>query len=147
MNKKKLLFEWVGGNSFRLAEVQPISMMTEGGNTLTSSERTKIQAAFKKVGLDGNGRFEKKELGLAAVTKILSVLGFQLDMVTGDLIMGDKGYRNFTFRRANDPDQDPFTEKPEISNSYIVFNWERMDGPTHQHPDSPSKFEIHAYAS
>lgn len=114
---------------------------------LSNSERSKIHNAFKKVGVDGNGRFEKKEHGLAAITSALSSLGFQLDMVSADIIMGDKGSRNLTFRRENTPGQDAFTEQPEIMNSRIVFNWERLDGPTHQHPNSPSVFEILSYAS
>jgi hypothetical protein len=68
-------------------------------------------------------------------------------MVSGDMLMGDKGNRNLSFRRANDPGQDPFTEKPAIVNSRIAFVWDRMDGPTAQNPNSPNKFEILAYAS
>lgn len=107
-------------------------------NKLSSSERNKISAGFAKAGLDGNGRFVKKEHGLQAVSQVLSSLGFQLDMVSGDLIMGDKGSRNFIFRRVNTPGQDTFTENPEISNSRIAFVWELL---------SPNKYEILAYAS
>lgn len=116
-------------------------------NRLSNSERRAIGNAFAKVGLDGNGRFEKKEHGLSTINSTLHSLGFQLDMVSADLIMGDKGSRNFSFRRVNDPGADPFTEKPEIENSRIVFSWERLDGPTSQYTNSPSKFEILAYAS
>lgn len=116
-------------------------------NKISNSERNAISKAFAKNGLDGNGRFAKIEAGLAAVTTALATLGFQLDMVSKDLIMGDKGSRMFIYRRVNDPGQDIFTEKDEIQNSRIVFTWERMDGPTHQYPNSPSKFEILAYAS
>jgi len=140
-----------GEPEFRVKNVKIVQKLTEVGelraDKLSNSERRKIHDAFKKAGLDGNGRFEKKEHGLAAVTQALSTLGFQLDMVSGDMIMGDKGMRNFVFRRANDPGQDAFTEKPEITNSRIVFNWERMDGPTHQYPNSPHVFEILVYAS
>jgi len=114
---------------------------------VSTGERHQIGKAFAKAGLDGNGRFEKKEHGLQAITSALHALGFQLDMVTGDIIMGDKGSRMLTYRRVNAPGADVFTENPEIQNSRIVFNWERMDGPTHQYPNSPSKFEILAYAS
>lgn len=114
---------------------------------LSASERNKLHDAFKKAGLDGNGRFEKKEQGLAAVTNALASLGFQLDMVPADIIMGDKGSRNFVFRRVNAPGQDVFTEQPEITNSRIVFTWERLDGRIQQYPNSPSKFEILVYAS
>lgn len=108
---------------------------------LSNSERNKISMAFKKLGLDGNGRFEKKEHGLRAVSEALQSLGFQLDMVSGDIIMGDKGQRNLIFRRVNSPGQDQFSENPEIRNSRIAFVWELMD-----RPPSP-KFEILAYAS
>ncbi len=114
---------------------------------LLPKEQRAIGAAFAKVGLDGNGRFEKKEHGLQAVTNALWELGFQLDMVSADMIMGDKGMRNFIFRRKNPEGADPFTELPEISNSRIVFNWEALDRPSHQYPNAPSVFEILAYAS
>lgn len=105
---------------------------------LSNSERNQIGKAFTKLGLDGNGRFVKKEHGLQAITSALSSLGFQLNLVSADMIMGDKGSRNFIFRRANDPGQDPFTEKPEIDNSRIVFTWELLP---HE------RYEILAYAS
>jgi hypothetical protein len=107
-------------------------------NKISNGERNKIGMVFKKAGLDGNGRFEKKEAGLAAVTTALSSLGFSLDMVTGDMLMGDQGSRNFIYRRKNAEGQDPFTEGPEITNSRIVFNWTLL---------APGKFEILAYAS
>jgi len=111
-------------------------------NKLSAGERNKISTAFTKVGLDGNGRFEKKEHGLQAVTSALQSLGFQFGMVSGDMIMGDKGMRNFIFRRVNAPGQDPFAESPEISNSRIIFNWESLG-----QPGQPARFEILAYAS
>ena len=111
-------------------------------NKLSAGERNKISKAFAKVGLDGNSRFEKKEQGLQAITSALQPLGFQLDMVSGDMIMGDKGSRNFLFRLINIPGQDPFTEPPEISNSRIIFTWENLG-----QPGQPARFEILAYAS
>jgi len=107
-------------------------------NKLSNSEKNKIGLAFKKAGLDGNGRFVKKEQGLRAVTDALSSLGFDLGMVSSDMIMGDTGSRNFIFRRANAEGQDPFTEQPEIPNSRIVFNWTLL---------APDRYEILAYAS
>lgn len=109
---------------------------------LSTPERNAISKAFAKVGLDGNQRFEKKELGLRAIQNALASLGFQLDMVSADSIMGDKGSRNFIFRRANDEGQDAFTEKPEIQNSRIVFNWENLNN-----EGQPSRFECIAYVS
>jgi hypothetical protein len=43
---------------------------------ISPGERNKIGKAFQQLGLDGNGRFEKIEAGLAAVTKVLGSLGF-----------------------------------------------------------------------
>lgn len=65
----------------------PLKEANTNLNKLSNAERRQIHDAFKKAGVDGNGRFEKKEHG------------------------------------------------------------QRMDGPTHQYPNSPSKFEIQAYAS
>ena len=130
---------WGGTPLKESGEISPLK--------ISNSERKRIGLAFKKAGLDGNGRFEKKEHGLQAITNALSSLGFQLDMVSADTIMGDKGNRNLIFRRANSVGDDPFSEKSEIQNSRISFNWERLDGPTHQYPNSPSKFEVLAYAS
>lgn len=109
---------------------------------LEKKEARAIGTAFAKLGLDGNGRFEKKEHGLHAITRALDTLGFQLDMVTADIIMGDKGQRNLTFRRKNDEGADPFTEKPEIINSRIAFIWENLarEGQT-------PRYEILAYAT
>jgi hypothetical protein len=109
---------------------------------LSNGERNQISKAFAKLGLDGNGRFPKIETGLAAVTDALSSLGFQLDMVSKDMIMGDKGSRMLTYRRVNDPGQDIYTEKPEIQNSRIAFNWENLS-----QQDQIPQFEILAYAS
>ncbi len=109
---------------------------------LSQSDRNKLAQGFKVAKLDGNGRFQKKEHGLQAVSKVLSAFGFQLDMVSGDLIMGDKGQRMFVFRRANAEGQDPYTEQPEIANSRIVFVWENL-----ARPGQPAQFEILVYAS
>ena len=109
---------------------------------LGASERTKIGKAFARSHLDGNGSFQKKEHGLQTVTAVLDELGFQLDMVSGDMIMGDQGSRNLSFRRKNDPGQDPFTEKQGIENSRIVFSWYNRS----QLGSNPN-FEILAYAS
>ena len=112
---------------------------------ISNSDRKKIGAAFAKLGLDGNGRFEKKEYGLHAVQRALSDLGFQLDMVVSDMIMGDKGSRNLTFRRVNNPGDDPYTEKPAIKNSSIVFVWENLERPGE--PGTLKRFEVLSYAS
>lgn len=119
-------------NIFRLEEAPTVV------NKLSKPERNAISNAFAKMGLDGNGRFDKKEQGLSAVTQALDSLGFQLDMVSRDIIIGDQGSRMLLFRRRNAEGADAFTEQPEISNSRIVFTWELM---------GQNRFEILAYAS
>lgn len=109
---------------------------------VSAGERNQISKTFSKNGLDGNRRFEKVEAGLGAVTNALDEMGLQLDMVSKDLIMGEKGSRNFIYRRKNEPGQDPFIPQPEIQNSRIVFSWENLAS-----QGQPPKFEILAYAS
>lgn len=148
--KDDILFQHVPKNTPTQGDVNPsesLHEMADPVSSLSKVERNRISSAFQKAGLDGNGRFVKKEHGLSAITRILDALGFNLDVVTADSIMGDKGSRTLIFRRKNDEGQDAFTEKPEIENSRIVFNWERLDGPSHQSPNAPSRFEILAYAS
>lgn len=120
-------------NDLKLLIKEILSVVVEDGEVkmdrLLPKEKTLISKAFAKVGLDGNGRFESVSKGLHAVTDVLSALDFNLDMVSGDMILGEKGQRNLSFRRANDPGADPFTEKPEIRNSRIAFVWENLAGP------------------
>lgn len=133
-----------GGDDKKLPLVnKPLSEVgTTKSEKLLGGERTKIGKAFTNAGLDGNGRFESISKGLHAVTNALSTLGFNLDMVSADMIMGDRGNRNLPFRRTNDEGQDIFTEKPMIENSRIAFTWENLAT-----PGKPPRYEILAYAS
>ena len=107
---------------------------------ISPKERNLISKEFSKVGLDGNGRFASLSQGLHAITNVLSSFGFNLDMVTGDSILGDNGVRNLFYRRANDEGADPFTEKPEIKNSRISFSWHNFST-----SGQPPRYEILAY--
>lgn len=109
---------------------------------ISPREKKLMSQAFNKVGLDGNGRFQSVSQGLRAVTDALSSLGFNLDMVTGDMVLGEKGQRQLSFRRTNDPGADPFTEKPMIKNSRIAFVWENLSG-----EGATPRYEILAYPS
>ena len=120
-------FESVGGHSFKLAEASK-------PDKISNSERTKISAAFSKAGVDGNGRFNNASKGISAVSVALDSVGFNLDMVSGDIILGDKGNRLLPYRRKT---TDSNIESPEIKNSRIAFNWEKLG----------DKFEIQCYAS
>ena len=128
----KKMFTRLDENVFRLEEA-PTQI-----NKLSKPERNAISNAFAKMGLDGNGRFETKGKALSAVVAALDSLGFNLDMVSGDIILGDQGSRMLLFRRKNTEGADAFDEQPEIANSRIVFTWELM---------GQNRFEVLAYAS
>lgn len=117
----------------------------ESVDKVSPRDKKNISEAFKKLGLDGNGRFESVGQGLAAVTKALSELGFNLDMVNADQIRGDQGSVALPFRRSNDEGQDPFTEKDGIKNSRVAFSWTNLVGGSDQL--APKKFECLAYPS
>ena len=121
-------FESVGSNKFKLKEAN------SAPDKLVQKERNAISSAFAKAGVDGNGRFTSVGKGLSAVTFALDSVGFNLDMVSGDLVLGDKGSRMLPFRRKS---PDATVELPEIKNSRISFNWEKLG----------DKFEIQCYAS
>jgi hypothetical protein len=97
---------------------------------ITQPERKRISNEFHK------------HLGkvLTIITQALDVVGFQLDMVTGDLLLGEKGQRLLPYsRKSIDPKTDPI----QIQNSRISFTWENMN------PDKfgPKNIEIIAYPS
>jgi hypothetical protein len=114
---------------------------------LTAAEKQKINKTLTHIGLDGNGRFEKVSRGLLYITRGLDAVGFSLDMVSGDIIMGDKGSRMLPFRRKAYEGQDVFTENPEIENSRIYITWENLTPPRDNQPTSVGNFEIIAYAT
>jgi hypothetical protein len=121
-------FESVGNHQFKLKEVN------NAPDKLAQKDRNAISSAFTKSGVDGNGRFTSVGKGISAVASALSSVGFQLDMVSGDLVLGEKGSRMLPFRRKSITDGQ---EMPEIKNSRIVFNWEKLN----------DNFEIQCYAS
>lgn len=124
---------------------EPNPQINEAGvikpTKLSNSERNKIGLAFKKLGLDGNGRFESPGQGLTAISNALSTIGFALNMVVGGFF-SDAGQKLLPFRRANDQGQDVFTDKPDIENSRIAFSWQNLSG-----EGQPKKYEVLVYAS
>lgn len=112
-------------------------------NKLSAQERKLINNAFHKIPeLGGNKKVDSVGKGLNVVSKALDGLGFQLDMVSGDMVMGSKGHRLLRFRRKS-TNPDPYTEGPAIENSGISFSWENMT----QDQFGPKVIEIVAYAS
>jgi hypothetical protein len=136
---KNKLFENVGGNKFKLSFNE-----AESEETLKADERRAINNEIHKHGeLGGNIKVDSLGKALTVLTKALDSVGYTLDMVTGDLLLGDKGTRMLTFRRKS-TNPDPYVEGPEIENSRISFNWEV----TSKESDyGPKKYEVVAYTS
>jgi hypothetical protein len=116
-------------------------------HTLTSSERSKINAALRKNKLDGTGRFETAGKALILTTEALDSVGFDLDMVSDHALpqahqkkAGAGGNLMLTFRRKY-VGSNSFSEGVQIKNSRISFTYENLDA-------SASKpIEVVAYAS
>ncbi len=109
---------------------------------LTKPERRIIQNSLTKYGLDGNGRFGNTSKAIVALSNALGDVGFSLDMVAGDILLGDKGSRLLPFRKNLDTIKIG-EEHPEVENSRIYFNWEKLGTDKEGHP----VFEVLCYPS
>jgi hypothetical protein len=92
--------------------------------------------------LGGNLKVDSISKGLHEVGNILDSCGYNLEMVTGDMIMGEKGSILLKFSRKTD---NPFIEGVEIENSRISFSWENIESPDKDGFQSKKKYEILAY--
>jgi len=92
--------------------------------------------------LGGNLKVDSISKGLQEVGNILDSCGYNLEMVTGDMIMGEKGSILLKFSRQTD---NPFIEGVEIENSRISFSWENIESPDKDCFQSKKKYEILAY--
>jgi hypothetical protein len=92
--------------------------------------------------LGGNLKVDSISKGLQEVGNILDSCGYNLEMVTGDMIMGEKGSILLKFSRQTD---NPFIEGVEIENSRISFSWENIESPDKDGFQSKKKYEILAY--
>lgn len=95
----------------------------------------KLAHAFGRVGLDGNGRFESKALAVQALARCLDEVGLSLGIVTGDLLIGDRGSRAFPLFKKKVETANTFDPDPE-TNLHISFTWEKM---------SAEKYEVLCY--
>jgi len=102
---------------------------------VSNSDRNKIRKSLQQQGLNGNVEFVDKSNGILAIRRALDTLGFDLDEVSGNSILGDKGFKLLPYRRTS---ADGVSAQPEIKNSSIVFNWDKPGGDT---------YEIQCYAS
>lgn len=112
---------------------------------ITSSERKKISNELHKFSvLQGTEKVHKPGAAIKYITQALNAVGFQLDLVTGDILMGDKGQRLLTYSRLP-RDPKPFSEGAQITNSRISFSWDVTSvSPTN---NLEKQFEIIAYVT
>jgi hypothetical protein len=104
---------------------------------ISSAERSKLANAFHKFPeLGGNKKLESLGQGLSIIHKCLDEFGFELDMVTGDMLLGQSGSRNLPYRR-----KDPNGNSREIENSRIAFSWTNLGD------EFNKRYEIIAYPS
>jgi hypothetical protein len=111
-------------------------------STINKKERIKIQNALHKSNvLGGNTKVDSISKGLFEVGNALDACGFNLQMVTGDMILGPKGNILLSFSRKG---ENSFVDGVEIENSRISFTWEnleKVDGGF----ESKKRYEIIAY--
>ena len=111
--------------------------------TINKKERIKItNHIHSSKMLGGNLKVDSISKGLHEVGNILDSCGYNLEMVTGDMIMGEKGSILLKFSRKTD---NPFIEGVEIENSRISFSWENLELPDKDGFQSKKKYEILAY--
>lgn len=95
-----------------------------------------IAVAFKRAGLDGNGRFEKPSQGYSKAFEILGDFGMSLeDLADSHIFSMDHGSQRLRMVLTNPGD--PFSPTP-IKNSVLVISHYKME---------TDKFEVLAYLS
>ena len=94
-------------------------------STINKKERIKIQNALHKSNvLGGNTKVDSISKGLFEVGNALDACGFNLQMVTGDMILSPKGNILLSFSRKG---ENSFVDGVEIENSRISFTWENLE--------------------
>jgi len=103
---------------------------------LTPAIRNKIAKAFKRAGLDGNGRFSKAHRGAAKASQVLGDFDIVVSgVLSADLFMGDKGTRSLRLEWASDKS---FETGAPLPQTYLVVTWYKLDN---------GKYEVLAYLS
>ena len=127
--------------------MQSIDFITETDKPerVKAKERTKLNAALRKAGLDGNIRFKKIDHGISVVNEALADLGFELAEVTSsDRFREDIGREEFKIARKKH--KDPYSPT-EIVNSIVSFSWHLLSSKNITDTVKEKKFEILAYVS
>ena len=125
------------------ADIETSDLSLVESPTINKKERIKItNHIHSSKMLGGNLKVDSISKGLHEVGNILDSCGYNLEMVTGDMIMGEKGSILLKFSRKTD---NPFIEGVEIENSRISFSWENIESPDKDGFQSKKKYEILAY--
>lgn len=112
-------------------------------NTINKKERIKIQNALHKSNvLGGNTKVDSISKGLWEVGNALDACGFNLEMVTGDMINAPKGNILLAFSRKG---ENSFVDGVEIENSRISFTWENLEKIEKGNFEPKKRYEIIAY--
>ena len=107
--------------------------------TITTAERRAITEAILNTQLfRGLDRTKTKGEAISALCCLLDRFGFNLQMVPGDIIMGDHGQRNLSFSRHD--------EEQSVENATIHFGWENLSGSFWTDHNS-KRYEFIAYVS
>ena len=114
----------------------------DAAGKLSQVERRRISVEIHRSHeLTGNAKVTSLSKGITILAKALDAAGFNLDMVSGDLLLGPQGHRRLTFRRKNPEGENAFIEAPQIENSHISFSWTNLGD------EYNKKYEIVAYPS
>jgi len=98
--------------------------------------KRQVAVAFKRAGLDGNGRFEKPGQGYSKAFEILGDFGMSLeDLADSHIFSMDQGSQRLRMVFTNPGD--PFSPTP-IKNSVLVISHHKME---------TDKYEVLAYLS
>lgn len=100
-------------------------------NKITAQQIRQIQKATHASRIcQGLDKLPNVPKGITEITRILANLNFNLDMVSGDILLGEKGTRLLPFSFADGTS----------TGKYISFTWENLSND----PFNP-RFEIIAY--
>lgn len=139
-----------GGGFNRFSEDESVNRVAQrwvrqkmGAARLAPAIKNQFATRAKKVGLDGNGRFESIGKALNFVSKIMEdfvvkgeKVSLQLeDVMSADHFREDSGHRSFRLAYSNP--EDSFSPV-SISNSMLVFTWTLLE---------PDRYEVVAYLS
>lgn len=106
-----------------------VTEATNSGYKITPKERNIIRKSMDKYPeLKGNKKYDReggKTLAVQLISRCLEEVGFQLDMVTGDMLIGEKGNRLLPYSKVS---FEPNTEASPVGNSRINFAWENLSG-------------------